>query len=165
MNTKTITLVALALSLAGTALTQIPSVTKKDGHIAPNRAVVTYPDGHKKTVLILSFDIGNEYTALFQDTETEAQLPFFADTIREIKETTDRDVLIVFKNGEERRVKYFVRSFTVPNEQGTTEQIPYQKIKSVEFLSPPRKDKQGRAMFDHWVYSPYTGEKLPEVER
>jgi hypothetical protein len=33
-------------------------------------------------------------------------------------------------------------------------------VKEVRFLKPARKDGLGRAMFDDWLYSPYTGEKL-----
>ena len=155
----------VALCAAGYMRGQIPSFTKQDGHVAPNRAVITYPDGHKRTVMVLSFSSSDAYSCPFKDSETGSDLRFWTDTIREIKDTTAADALIIFKTGTERRARYIYDGFAVnvPNEEGTIESVPISKISKLEFLKPPRKDSQGRAMFDHWSFSPYTGEKLPEV--
>ena len=42
--------------------------------------------------------------------------------------------------------------------------VNFAQCKTIEFLKPARKDKKANAMFDHWKYSPYTGEKLDKDE-
>lgn len=41
-----------------------------------------------------------------------------------------------------------------------SETIDMRDLKSIKFLEPVRKDKEGNAMFDKWRFSPFTGEKL-----
>jgi hypothetical protein len=74
------------------------------------------------------------------------------------------------KNGTERRLRFkndsaqLFDALYISNPDGGTERVQVSKVKRVEFLNPPRMDKDKHAMLDDWRYSPYTGEKLPPVE-
>jgi hypothetical protein len=55
---------------------------------------------------------------------------------------------------------YVCRYLYVKSDDDSSQKIDLRNVKSVEFLGPVRKDKARNAMFDHWVFSPFTGEKL-----
>ena len=52
------------------------------------------------------------------------------------------------------------RYLYLQSEDDSSQKIDLRNVKSVEFLGPVRKDKAQNAMFDHWKFSPSTGEKL-----
>jgi hypothetical protein len=52
----------------------------------------------------------------------------------------------------------------IMNQDEGHERIDMRKLKSVEFLPAPKKDKAGNGMFDTWRYSPFTGERLSDNE-
>ena len=84
------------------------------------------------------------------------------DTLSALKAATEDEVLVVLKDGTERRLKHGNQVLHFANPDDSREFVFIAKVKEVKFLKPARKDGSGKAMFDHWLYSPYTGEKLPK---
>jgi hypothetical protein len=108
--------------------------------------------------------------------EGGAVVTVWLDDIRKIQDATEDDALVIFRDGTERRLEWtcngcqrdpmmrsaYLRTLFFANPQDADEKVDLAKVKSVEFLAPARKDKEGHAMFDNWHFSPFTGEKLPE---
>jgi hypothetical protein len=63
--------------------------------------------------------------------------------------------------GEATDERFACNVLVVRNEDDGIEKLDLRKVKQVDFLAPPRRDKAGNAMFDPWRYSPFTGERLP----
>jgi hypothetical protein len=170
---------AFLLALGFTAILsgqiQRPKVEKRDGHISPLMAKITYESGTVRTVMVLGLVNagGNSYhthAVVFKD-EAESQVTLFLDTISVIKKPNEEDAIFVLKSGKERKLWYNVeccdasqkaRCLVTWNDDGGNEKIDMARLQQVEFLAPARKDKAGNAMFDWWNYSPFTGEKLPD---
>ena len=79
--------------------------------------------------------------------------------------TTDTEGVFLFKTGSERQLKLHYANICplrVASPDGGTESVDLRKIKRIDFMEPARKDALGKAMFDEWRFSPWTGEKLPE---
>ena len=171
----TLVLLALAVVIESTvvvrtALAQRPKVVKSEGHVSPVEVRITFPDGQERTGLLVGTGSSHEtitepsYTHTINGTGAgESAVTIWLDTISMIEDSTETEALIRLKGGKERTLSFTFLSNTLflANEDGGREKILLSKIKQVEFLKPPRKDKAGNAMFDDWRYSPYTGEKLP----
>jgi hypothetical protein len=124
---------------------------KKDGHVSPVSAKVTFTAGNSRTVLVLGFGQPNAnfteyYTHIFKGTgEGNSAVTIYLDTIQAIRETTEQDALFVMKSGTERRLAWInelgmggpsarLRALVVANPDGPPEKIDLAAIKSVEFL-------------------------------
>jgi hypothetical protein len=161
-------LAALVIAI-GVALAQTrPEVQKKDGHLMPLDVRVTFPNGNTLTGLLCGFRSGafGLDAKLYHDetfkTPDGGEVKVYLDTLKAISDSNERDALYTFKDGTERRLSTSDPILAIANSQGGVEGVPLSKVKKVEFLKTPRKDKDAHAMFDDWLYSPYTGERLPE---
>jgi hypothetical protein len=151
----------------GNAFADRPKVTIEDGHIMPLEVLITFPSGNNLQGLLCSSYVAPVDNAKI-DHKHEAssmdggKVSLWWDTVAAIEDANSKDALFVFKNGQERRLGHNYPYLIIIDDIGIVDSIHFEKIKKVEFLKPPRKDGEGHAMFDHWRYSPYTGEKLPE---
>ena len=92
-----------------TALAQRPKIVKAEGHLSPLEVRITFPDKEKRTALLIGMGYGPldslQHTHTFQGIgEGEAVVMIWLDTISRIEDTTDTEVLLVLKDGEERRL-------------------------------------------------------------
>ena len=96
-----------------------------------------------------------------------ADVKIWLDTVSWVKATTDKEYTLVMKNGSERTFGYngYYTGFVLHNPEGGSEFVSMNSFKTLEFLGPARKDSRENAMFDHWKFSPYTGEKLADLDR
>ena len=93
--------------------------------------------------------------------DANAEVSVWVDTIAKIDEIDDKRLRITSADGEQRDYRHGGKGLRVYNPDDSTEVIWLRHLKSVRFLDPPRKDKEGNAMFNHWRFSPFTGERLP----
>ena len=173
-------LIAVGITSAfRSAFAQRPKVTKQEDHYSPVLAEVTMPEGKVRQMMVTGAAYGfqpaslyptntNEYSHVFVGYSEAGAVKVWLDTIAEIKDTLNAEATIVLKDGTERTLGYGNASdqgnnvLLIARTDGGTESIRLPSVKKVRFLKPARKDKRGNAMFDHWQYSPYTGEKLAE---
>lgn len=94
------------------------------------------------------------------------KLELWLDTIEEITDTNDVEAILTMKDGSIHLFKYPGAGYSLLlyDESDGTIRVPLAQVKQVKFLKAAREDELGKAMFDHWKYSPYTGEKLDEEE-
>jgi hypothetical protein len=143
-------------------------VEKEDDHVSPVTAEVTFADNTTRKVLVYGVggdpEKGKGYHPHFlRATSKEGtDVRVWLDTLGAIKGPTEEEVLVVLKDGTERRLKHGNQVLHFANPDDSREFDFLAKLKEVKFLRPARKDGSGKAMFDHWLYSPYTGEKLPK---
>lgn len=174
--------VACGVTLAvRAALAQRPTVKKQESHFSPLSAKITYPDGKTRMVMVLGMGafVDNSYrpfTLSVKGEEGQEDVSIWLDTIRSISDITKEKGLITFKDEKGRRRvnwtgqiitdEFDLRNYTlfVARDDDGTEKIKMTNLDTVEFLKPARKDEDGHAMFDHWLYSPYTGKELPKVK-
>lgn len=139
-------------------------VTKEKGHVAPVKIEVNFTSGAKKTGLLLhnySGTANQSNVVVERKRKGGGQIVIYHDTLSTIKDISGEYGLYVFKDGTEERIDLSPNFWLVtPND--ARENLDWKKIESVKYLEPPLQDKDGNAMFAHWKYSPYTGEKLPE---
>jgi hypothetical protein len=148
-----------------------PRVTQEKGHSVPLMAEWAFAEADVPAAkgMVSGILLGNkvEYSRhawpLTGAGGTSALV--WLDTIAEVKGIGARQLTVVFKGGEERTFRHDGGSFMIHHANDSKENVPFVKLKQIKFLHAPRKDKEGRAMFDEWRYSPYTGEKLKPVAR
>jgi hypothetical protein len=156
------------LTVAPAVRADPPKVERVDNHVSPLVVKLTFLDKKVKPVEVMVYGVGKGswYTKhryeLTGDGDTKVWV--WLDTIREIKEIDDKRLTVVFKDGEERQFRHQGDGLQVYQPNDSTEWVPLVKLKQVHFLRAPRMDKEKQAMFDHWRYSPFTGEKLPPPE-
>jgi hypothetical protein len=162
-----------SLLLVGVAFAQKIKVKTEEGHISPLIAKITYPDGENRTVMARGIGHHSSYFLTHQFKgigKAGANVTLWLDNIATIKDTTDRAAVFVMKDGKQRELEYGNLGYSegpsrflyIGNEDDGGEVIDLQKLKSVDFLKPARKDKEDNVMFPNWKYSPYTGEMLPK---
>lgn len=164
------TLVLFVLALAGRATAQQAKVVVREGHFAPLSARITYRDGKSRDVVVvrswynMNLDSDPEFHGI-GDGGSDVQL--WLDTIARIKEVTDKEFTVVMKSGSERTLGYGPNhpGLVLQNLDGGAEFVQIQRIKSIDFVGAARKDSKGNVMFDQWKFSPFTGEKLPDLNR
>lgn len=145
-----------------------PKVENEDGHLSPVMAEITFLDNTKRKAMV--FGVGGDpnkgkgyYPHHFQATSKQGtDVRVWIDTIRAIKAPKETEALVVSKDGTERLLNHKNQGLHLYHPDESKEYVFLAKLKEVHFLKPARKDKMNKAMFDHWLYSPYTGEKLPE---
>jgi hypothetical protein len=71
------------------------------------------------------------------------------DTLGALRAATEDEVLVVLKDGTERRLKHGNQVVHFANPDDSREFVFIAKVKEVKFLKPARKDGSGKAMFDH----------------
>jgi hypothetical protein len=164
-------LLATAIVLGVTALSPAdpPKVEQRSDHWMPLLVEITEKDPKRKPAKVMLVRVmrGNGYVPhVIRLTDGEKQVSVSLDTIREIKDIDDKRLTIVFKSGAKREFAYDEEESLSYYDEDTdaTGSVPLGKVKSVRFLTVPRKDREGNAMFDHWRYSPFTGEELPKIE-
>jgi hypothetical protein len=164
----------LALGTATATADDPPKPQKKNGHSSVPSITVTFRApgvADRKGLLIGSshFRDGDLYSP-FRFDYTEAgrtTASIWWDAIAALKDTSDDGATIVFKNGTNRAVRFGKdghRYLLVYTPEGGREVIDLEAVKELRVGRPARKDADGNAMFDHWKFSPFTGEKLPPVE-
>ena len=144
---------------------QRPEVKRVEGHLAPLMARITYPDKKSRQVMVLGVGYSTWTSHTMQATgEGDSEVTLWLDSIKAIKDTADKRMLVQLKNGTERELKIEISysALLIANEDGGQEELPIGNVTSIEFLDAPRKDRDGNAMFDNWRYSPYTGERLAD---
>jgi hypothetical protein len=156
----------LATALVGQA--DPPKFERRDNHVSPLMVKLTFLDKKVKPAKVMVYGVldWSLYSRLCYDLtgDGDTSVSVWLDTIREIKEIDDKRLTIVFKDGKERQFRHKQEKLMVYHPNDSTERVPLVKLKQVRFLQAPRMDKEKQAMFDHWRYSPFTGEKLPPVE-
>lgn len=152
-------------------------VEMQAGHVSPNIAKITYPSGTTRNVTVLGvgYAYGDSYTThtITLRDEAESVVTVWIDTIRQIRNANDESAVFVLKSGTERRLWFTYTTSTtdpdfkrrvliVANDDGGQEKINISRLTAVEFVAPPRRDKANNAMYEQWLYSPFTGERLTE---
>jgi len=169
--------VAAVVGLLGTgvAAAQQPRPEKKNGHSSVPSVTVAFRTAgtpERKGLLFGTsyFADGDHYSPFvfrYADTGTPEGAAW-TDTIATLKEGSEKGVTIVFKDGKSRAVQYGKeghRFLLIYTPEGGHEVIDLAAVQEVRFGKSARTDKDGNAMFDHWKFSPFTGEKLPDVEK
>lgn len=133
----------------------------------PLAVQITYVSGNTQTGLLCRGSVNiDSYCTLdhnFHGTSVDGgQVNVWWDTVAKIKDITETNFLVVFKNGKERKLDHRMRRLAMIDDIGVVNAVPIGNIRKVEFLQPPIKDSHSNAMFDLWEYSPFTGEKLPK---
>jgi hypothetical protein len=176
---------ALLALCSSVCLAQQLKISEQNGHISPFRAKITFDDGRTRDVVIsaMGAEAGNNFFthAFFVRTEGGAsKRTVWIDQIAairglnprsrnqftiQLKDGTSFDAVYVAwmcQNHTELEKESDACSFLlIRNPDESTEIIDMRRLKSIEFLSPARRDKAGNFMFDTWHFSPFTGEKLP----
>jgi hypothetical protein len=154
-------------ALANASVAEPAEVVKKDGHVSPLTVEITHADGRSRRVLL----DGVRWNSFFQWQffcvgAGKSEVTFWLDAIREISDIDATEATITLKDGTKQTFKHDQAGggpkLIVLQEKGGKEVIELKRLKSVRFLKPVRKDSQDKAMFDHWQFSPFTGEKLPK---
>jgi hypothetical protein len=154
---------AWALCAAVLAADEPLKVEKEDGHVSPVPAEITFADKTKRKVMV--YGVGGTTTYhqhVLRAREKGADVRVWLDTISTLTAPGEKEAVIVLKDGTERRLNHDNQVLHYVNADDSREHIFLTNLKEVKFLKPARKDSSGNAMFDHWLYSPHTGEKLPK---
>jgi hypothetical protein len=148
-----------------------PKVERKDNHLSPLMAELTFRDEKVKPVKVMVYGVKTGTASVYYTKhhyeltgDGDTRVKVWLDTIREIKEIDDKRLTVVFKDGAERQFRHGREQLLLYHPDDSTEEVPLVKLREVKFLKAPRQDKEKQAMFGHWRYSPFTGEKLPPVE-
>jgi hypothetical protein len=110
------------------------------GHLSGLTARITLPDGTIRMARVEGLGCSAAIcsrVAIKGKTEGDSLVTFWLDSIAAIKDITERDALIVMKNGAGQRVS-FVTDFRVlylGNLFPSPEKVDLGKIKSLEFLN------------------------------
>lgn len=156
------------VAVAGPSLVraELTKVEKRDGHVSPVLVELTYHNQETQKGLLCGF--GNKFnyhTHIIRGFSPEqAQVDLWLDGLTSIDGVNGDEAVLTLKDGTQRQLRvtedknllYFV---TV---EGTEQRIELSQVKSVKFLTSPRKDREGNPMFPQWKFSPFTGEKLPQ---
>jgi hypothetical protein len=139
-----------------------PKVVKWQGHTSPLLVEVTLGDGQLRKGMLLGIQRVNlnrhQYIGIGP---SKMEVAVCLDTLAEIKDITDEDASFVFKDGKAQSLQHGYRPKLVLRQENDAEEVlELERLKRVKFLKPARKDSEDHAMFDHWKFSPYTGEKL-----
>jgi hypothetical protein len=177
--------ISFAFAFTGVLAQTRPEGKKQDGHNSPVSIKITYGNGKTRTGLLLGIgaSASNEYFTHTIKTigPNDEKASSWIDALKSITDITKDKALFTYKDeslkGQSRRrmswsdvngnlndsVVFRYTMLYVSRPDGGTDRIDMTSLESVEFLKAARTDKDGYAMFDHWTYSPYTGEKLPKV--
>jgi hypothetical protein len=147
-----------------------PKAVVREGHWSPLEVKITFRDGKTKKALLAHAANWNSGFVVPQSDhqwigrgDGNSKVTLWLDTIKAIKNPTDKDYTVVSKDGSERDMEYVdCDALMLVNGDDSNETVKLVDCKIVEFLKPARKDKKENAMFDQWKYSPYTGEKLED---
>jgi hypothetical protein len=170
---------------------EAPRAIEEKGHLSPLTVRITFTDGTMRKSLLTGIGFDNTYLThvlgVLTDNRTVPR-NLWLDNIQSIRGTdhlrrlTD-EFVIELKDGKEIQAslaggnssfgcKYsdarnlndgnLCKFLEIRSEDDGRQRIDLLNVKQVDFLPPARKDRAGNAMFDHWRYSPYTGEKLPQ---
>jgi hypothetical protein len=162
----------LALGV-GLGLADPPQLASQKNHWSPLLTEITFKDAKLKPVsaMVSSVWLGGGYSthSYVLTGAGDTKVRVWLDTIGAIKDIDDHRLTIVFKDGTQREFRHSGDYLggdllAVYHANDSTEKIPLVKLKEVRFLRPPRMDRDKQAMFDHWRYSPFTGERLPPVD-
>jgi hypothetical protein len=168
------------------AFAQQPKVTEEQNHLSPVTVKITFMDDTSRTVLLRGIGESEHFLTHVFAVKTDggaSTRKVWLDSIAAVKgtgamRTRSSEFTIVLKDGTMVSAQFTSGAFcdhetasSVPNSDcrflyaynadDGNQTIDLQKLKSVEFIAPARKDKAANAMYDTWRYSPYTGEKLP----
>lgn len=179
-------LAGLAIFSFAIAYGQPPKVVEKNGHLSPLQVRITFKNDTVRDVLLLGIGGSTEYSTHQFGVRTEAgttQRYLWLDNLSSINGTstirrlTD-EFTVVLKDRKELAVGFsyyscdreipsgdfrddwVCRHIHVKGDDDSNQLIDLRNVKSLSFVGPARKDKAGNAMFDHWRFSPYTGESL-----
>jgi hypothetical protein len=182
----TVVLTGLLLCLPLSVIAQQPKVEEKDGHLSPVMVKIVFLNDSSRTMMLrgIGTDAGNNFLTHQFGVQTDggaSKRTIWLDSIATIEgtgtmRTRGSEFTVTLKDGKKISAifaghdcstnmgapEYDCRTLFTHNEDDGDQKIDLQKVKSVQFLGPARKDKAGNAMFDTWRYSPFTGEKLPQ---
>ncbi|MBS1724747.1 MAG: hypothetical protein JSS66_17535 [Armatimonadetes bacterium] len=164
------TIAALALTAALPAQAQQVKTEISDGHIAPLSGKITYRNGKSRNVTVVRswYNLSaSAWQELHGVGEGGADVKVWLDSIAYVKDTSDKEFTVVLRSGTERTLGYnmYYMGFVLQDGDGGSEYVPMTGFKTLEFFGPCRKDSRDFAMFDQWKFSPYTGEKLVDIDR
>jgi len=169
---------------------QQPKVVEESGHLSPVLVKIVFLNDTSRTVMLRGICsapglVGSIPThSLTVRTDGGAsERSIWLDSIAAIEgtgtmRTRGSDFTVVMKDGKKVAAQftgfackgqisldspeYDCRTLYTYNDDDGNQTIDLQKVKSVQFLGPARKDKVGNALFETWPYSPFTGEKVPQ---
>lgn len=158
---------------ARSAVAEPPKPKKAEGHWSVLSVTVTFKDEQKerKGLLVGTTDYKDSvyyspHAFKFTDGE-KAEGSAWLDTLESIGETSEKGARLVFKDGTNREVQFGKegsRCIMLATPADGREVIDLDTVKEVKFGAAARKDADGNAMFDHWLFSPFTGEKLTPLK-
>lgn len=169
-------------------IAQQPKVVEESGHLSPVLVKIVFLNDTSRTVMLrgVGVNAGSSFRTHTLTVKTDggaSERRIWLDSIAAIQgtgtmRTRGSEFTVVLKDGKKIAAQftgsncdgdidpnspdYDCRILYTHNEDDGDQKIDLQKVKSVEFLGPARKDKAGNAMFDTWRHSPFTGEKLPQ---
>jgi hypothetical protein len=153
----------LAICLTGVRADE-PHLQKSEGHVSPLRVKLTFEGGATETGLLTNAvwsGLGSDVFHFYGDSLAGGHLKLWMDTISSIEEMNEKGALVLFKNGEKRRIVPGIFVLELTGSEGSKESVERPKLRSIKFMQPPHQDKLHNAMYPNWRYSPFTGERLP----
>ena len=161
---------------------------EQQGHLSPVMVKVVFLDGTARAVMLrgVGHEAGSSFRTHVFGVQTDggaSKRRIWLDSIAAIEgtgsmRTRSSEFTVILKDGSKVAAMFTgsscdddihptfanndCRTLFTHNQDDGDQKIDLQKVKSVEFVGPARKDKAGNAMFETWKYSPFTGEKLAQ---
>lgn len=168
-------LLAGAVAARAEAADEWPKYEKVDGHVNAVAVEVTFkvPDRAKVAGLLTGasrWEDASRYsshTLTYVEGVNKAQSRVWLDTLSRIKDASDEGATGVFKDGTELRLGFGPESqkfVIIHTPAGSRLVVDLEDVGEVRFSNPARRDAEKNVLFDHWKYSPFTGEKIPAAK-
>ena len=164
-NLALLPLVAVALAVGSPAPLSPRQNLKsavENGHRSVFSVEVTYEDGAKAKETMASMSYGGTGFVLIGKDPHGGEHQLWLDTIADIDVIAPKTIRLAFKDGRKMDLAGeggFAINTASPD--GGSAEVPFEKIKHIRFLHPVRHDGLGNAIFDAWLFSPYTGKRVP----
>lgn len=164
-------LVSVALAVRAGA-EEWPKYEKVDGHVNAVAVEVTFkvPARQKVSGLLTGASkwkdgsVFASHSLSHVEGANKAESRVWLDTLSRIKDTSDEGATAVLKDGSEVHLGFGGDSqkfVIIHNVAGSRSVVDLEDVEEVRFSNPARRDAEKNVLFDHWKYSPFTGEKIP----
>ena len=136
-------LVPVAFTLNGAGESSPPRNAGQQNHLSGLTAKITFPSGSVRIVKLEGVGCSRSIcsrTLLKAKTPSDPLVTLWLDSIAAIQDTTADDALFILKNGAERRISLIAdfRVLYIADRSGGIGKLDLARVKSVEFLAPPR---------------------------